>query len=116
MSTELATDQALLVGDDQIPDYSCFVQANRETAEKLLTQARKRQAQNLDPKVVKAREEVEEAYKKYSEAKDNETLLAEYKARKEVLYGAYAQIQQEELTKKVEEVEEANVSSNHGAA
>ena len=83
-----------------------------------MTQApkRKRQSQNLDPRVVKAREEVEEAYKKYSEAKDNEILLAEYKAKKEVLYGAYAQIQQEELTKKVEEVEEANASSNHGAA
>ena len=110
--------QALQVEDAQIPDYSCFVQANRETAEKLLTQAPKckREAQNLEPRVVKARAEVEEAYKKYSEAKDDESLHAEYKAKKEVLYGAYAQIQQEELTRKVKEVEEANASSNHGAA
>ena len=98
--------------------YSCSVQANRETAEKLLTQAPKRklEVQNLDPRVVKARGEVEEAYKKYSEAKDDEFLHTEYKAENEVPYGAYAQIQQEELTKKVEEVEEANASSNHGAA
>ena len=111
--------QALQVEDDQIPDYTCFVQANRETAEKLsVLQApkRKREALNLDPRVVKARGEVEEAYKKYSEAKDDETPHAEYKAKKEVLYGAYAQIQQEELTKKVKEVEESNASSNQGAA
>ena len=47
----------MLVEDDQIPDYSCIVQANRETAETAQT--------------------------------------AEYKAKKGVLYGAYAQIQQE---------------------
>ena len=57
---------ALQVEDAQIPDYSCFVQANRETAEKLLTHVPKckREAQNLEPRVVKARAEVEEAYKK----------------------------------------------------
>ena len=52
----------------------------------------------------------------YSKAKDDETLHVEYKAKKEVLYGAYARMQQEELTKKMKEVEEANASSSNGAA
>jgi hypothetical protein len=113
--------QALQVeGDDsdKPPEYKYLCQANHETAEKLLKKVprRKSKAQNLDPRVIKAREEVEEAYKKHSEAKKDESLHAAYKSKKRVLYGVYAQLQQEQLTQKVREVEEAHTHSNHGAA
>jgi len=109
--------QVLKDEDNQLPDYTCFVEANREAAEKLLTTVpkHKRQSHNLDPRVVGARTDVEETHKRYSAAKDDHSLQDEYKAKKEALYREYANLQQEELTKKVTEVEQAHTNCNHSA-
>ena len=113
--------QALLVEGntcDEPTEYKHLVQANQETAEKLLQKVPrlKSAAQNLDPRVVQAREEVEKAYQEHSHAKKDESLKAAYKSSKDVLYGAYAQLQQEQLTQKLKEAEEAHTHSNSKTA
>ena len=50
--------------------------------EKLLTKACKREAHNLDPRVAKARGEVEEAYKKYSKVKTMKPCMLSTRQRK----------------------------------
>jgi len=50
--------------DNQLPDFTCFIEANGETTEKLLTSKRKSQAHNLDLRVVRVRIDVEETYKR----------------------------------------------------
>ena len=66
--------------------------------------------------MVKVREEVEEAYRKYLANDKNRQLREEYKEKKDTLYGVYAIIDQEELLTKVEGVENAHRALQHGAA
>ena len=62
------------------------------------------------------REEVEEAYKVYLSAGNNQAAHDKYKEKKDSLYNTYAIIDQETLTSKIEGVEQAHISSKHGEA
>ena len=104
--------------DHQEQDYDKFVIAASEAAEKCLRPAlrNRRKAKSLDPRVKAVREEVEEAYKAYLSEGRSDASFDRYKEKKEELYSTYVIIEQEELTSKVEAVEQAHASSRHGEA
>ena len=59
---------------------------------------------------------MEQAYRKYAEANKDNSLHDVYKNKKDALYGVYAELENEQLTQQVKEVEEAHTNYNHSAA
>ena len=110
--------QLLLDEDEQDQDYDKFVLASAEAAKECLRPVpkNKKKAKSLDPRVKDIREEVEEAYKQYLSAGKSNDSRSRYREKKEELYITYAIIDQEELSSKVEAVEQAHASSRHGEA
>ena len=104
--------------DQSTSDYDKFVQSSAEAAEQCLRKVprQKKKVMYLNQREEKVIEEVEEAYCTYLAYNKNKQLREKCKGKKQSLYDVYAIIDQEELIGKVERVENAHRSSQHGAA
>lgn len=96
-------------------DYECFIQANKEATAQSIPkkQSRKKKRLSADPRIVSAREKVNNAFKTYSISQTNEhhELLQQ---EKRALQDAYDKIHEEELSSFIRKVETADTNSKHG--
>ena len=95
--------------------YDRFIKANKEAAEKFipLRKRAKRTRFSSDPRVTKARDEIKHAYEVYQHNTTEEN-RAEYKKAKESLEDVYNLVIEEDLNRKIEEVETAHANAKHG--
>ena len=101
--------------EDATERYSKFIQANSEAAEKLIPKRGKRgRKQTADhPKIIEAREETQEAFRKYQNLMDTES-EEEWRSSKQKVQTIYREIEEEELNALIQEVERADEKSKHG--
>ncbi|XP_072049998.1 uncharacterized protein [Amphiura filiformis] len=106
------------VGTDQSTRYSYLIQANKETAAKLLPRVQKKKNQNAlcyDVRVEKARHHLKEAHDKHVIENDKSSCYA-FEQSKRALDDAYEEANSDYLEKKLNDFEEANLSHKHRMA
>ena len=94
--------------------YERFINAHEDAAKEVLTPVPKRRKEERysdDPRVIKAREEMETAYTQFisDEQKDGSA----YGSKKEQLHEAYDEAMAEDLAKKIKEIENCNNNKQH---
>ena len=107
---------ALMKDQDTVTErYQHFIDANNETAEKLIPKKKKVlkniMAEDLD--VEKARKEVKNAYNAY-EKRPSRSKQKELQKRKECLQKAYLEVEAKELDEMIRQVETADNQRRHG--
>lgn len=102
--------------EDITARYQRFVEANQQAAEACLQQIPKvlRKERCLDPRVTKAREEMNAAYKVTVTERREVGRRQEYKQKKEELHQENSILEQEDLTRKITHIEEAHANQRHG--
>lgn len=107
--------QVLEEAEDISAGYERFIEANQAAAETCLPEVPKirRKERCLDPRVVKAREIMQTSHREFTADRTGCGKREMYQRSKEELYRVYAVIEQEELTRKVSEVEEAHNNLRH---
>ena len=92
--------------------YYRFTQANDKAAEVCLTQVKrktKKAEKSMDPRVIQAREEMSTAYDTFlADNSNSDQTREEYQQRKAALYTTYQLLEEEEIAKKIQEVEQAH--------
>ena len=101
--------------EDATEKYSKFIQANSEAAEKIIPKRGKRGRKHTadHPKIIEAREETQEAFRKYQNLMDTES-EEEWRSSKQKVQTIYREIEEEELNALIQEVERADEKSKHG--
>ena len=91
--------------------YDIFIKANKKAAEKIvpLRDRPKRTRFSSDPGVIKARDEIKDAYVIYQQ-NTTEGNRAKYKKAKDSLEEVYNLVIEEDLNSKIKEIETAHVS------
>ena len=110
--------EALEIEDESATDkYERFIKANQEAAEKVIPLKKRNHKTRYsnDPRVIAARDEVRDAYQKYQKS-TSDKYRGTYEAAKKVLSETYDQVIEEDLSKKILEVERAHASSQHGVS
>ena len=95
--------------------YDRFIKANKEAAEKIvpLRNRAKKTRFSSDPRVIKARDEIKDAYVIYQQ-NTTDGNRAKYKKAKDSLEEVYNLVIEEDLNSKIKEVETAHANSKHG--
>ena len=96
-------------GESATEKYQQFIEANKEKAEEILPQRKRRKKANTsnDDRVQNARTQVQEAFTKYEAQSDNTKLQEELQTAKKKLNEAYDAATEEELNEKLRQVEDA---------
>jgi len=99
--------------EDATARYERFVKAHEEAAQKVLTPVPKRNKANLysnDPRVVKARQEMEYAYANFvPEGKHD---VGVYVRKKEQLFKVYDEAMAEDLASKSKAIDDTHTNNN----
>ena len=95
--------------------YDRFIKANKEAAEKIvpLRNRAKKTRFSSDPRILKARDEIKDAYVIYQQ-NTTDGNRAKYKKAKDSLEEVYNLVIEEDLNSKIKEVETAHANSKHG--
>ena len=103
--------------EDSTERYQNFIQANQEAAETCLKKVEKTVRKNfcLNKRISSARERIKKAYSTLAHQNNtDDSIRSEYTNSKDELYRNYSLMEQEEISEKIKQVEEAHDSMKYG--